>query len=235
MLDIMRSSQLLITLIIIFSFDSAAGQPNNFPIKLFGVTLGQTYFFDPQAPDDPGDFPVSKIAGFEKFLAPGFTIFFKPNKEYKEFSYAEEDGGKEHPECKKCKATFSMYVLPDIPSSIVTSDQLEKAKIGFIPISINWRNLKDKDAKNDKLYWWAHELCRIFEVDINIKPEVIDVKKENLYICYFRRSEKQLKVSANDVYAQEVSLSYDADTWMALDKAFADRIRKIQANEIRPY
>jgi hypothetical protein len=231
----MRSSQLLITLIIIFSFGSAAGEPNNFPTKLFGVTLGETYFFDPQAPDGPGGFPVSKFAGYEKFLAPGITFFFKPNKEYKEFSYAEEDRGKKPKVCKKCQTTFSMYVLPDIPDSILTSDQLEKANIGLKPVSINWRNLGLKNAKNDNHYWWAHELCRIFEVDINIKPEVTDIKKDNLYICYFYSGEKQLKVAANDVYGQEVSLSYNTDTRIAINKAYADRVLKLQANEIRPY
>lgn len=231
----MRTSQLLITLIIIFSFGSAAGELNNFPTKLFGVTLGETYFFDPQAPDDHGDFPVSKIAGFEKFLAPGITFFFKPNKEYKGFSYTEEDGGKEHPECKKCKTTFSMYVLPDIPDSILTSDQLAKAKIGFKPISISWRSLELRNAKNDKHYWWAYELCHIFEVDINIKPEVIDIKKDNSYMCSFYSDKKMLRVEANSVYGQEVSLSYDSDTEMALDKSFSNRMLKFQANEIRPY
>lgn len=69
------------------------------------------------------------------------------------------------------------------------------------------KNEKEQEENGKKAYNWSMDLCKTFEVDLKIKPKIIDYRKENWYQCEFIRENRLFKVSSY-LNSRMISLKY---------------------------
>jgi len=215
---------------IIFLFFSAlsfAEEPRGVPEALFEIKLGGVYDVGDSENKQHGNIPIKKFTGMNRFLGNGIHYYFEPKKEYKIFKYIEK---RNKPEDQYYETSFRLYLLPVVPSSITTKEQLENAKLNWEVTVIEWSN--DAIAKEDA-YFWAIDLCKTFEVGISVKPEITDSFDEKWYQCIFSSGDREFKVSSS--LPRSISLSYKKDVWEAKNNAVDRFIRKLKLDEIRPY
>lgn len=213
--------------LLLISLQSLAEETRGVPEKLFGITLGGIYDLGNPEASNFGNMPIKKFAGMNRFLGNGIHYYFQPKDDNKFFEYVEKH---EKPKEKYFKTSFRLYLLPVIPSSIKTVEQLNKTKLNWEVSTIEWSN----DAKTkDDAYYWAIDLCKTFSVDISVKPKTIDQYDSKLYECSFATGNREYKVSSS--YSRSVQLSFIREVFDKKDAAVDKAIRKLQAQEIRPY
>ena len=223
----MDIKKILIAFLLLMSSISSAGESRGVPEKLFGIALGGIYDLGGPEDNDLGNIPVKKFASIQRFLGNGIHYYFQPKEEYKIFEYVEK---REKPEDQYFGTSFRLYLLPVIPSTITTIEQLEKAKLNWEVTSIEWSN----DAKTkEKAYYWAMNLCKTFKVDISVEPEITDYYGSKWYTCTFSSGDREFKVSS--FYSRSIELSYKKEVFEAKNEAVEKIIRKLQADKIRPY
>lgn len=221
--------RLLLTLIVsTFSVAVAADvEHRDVPKKLFGITLGGVYDLGDLEKKDYGDVPVKRATGINEFLGNGIHYYFQPKEASKFFKYVEK---RDKPTDKYYETSFRLYLYPVIPPTIKTSKQLNESKLKWEVSLIEWSAEKTKTEKD--AYFWAVNLCKTFETDISVKPEIVDSYESNLYSCTFSGGDREFGVHS---FFQTVTLKYKQEITSKKDEAVEKVIRKLQANEIRPY
>ncbi|MDP9360532.1 MAG: hypothetical protein M3P29_03680 [Acidobacteriota bacterium] len=215
--------------ILIFMTVSLQAQttPKGVPTKLFGVTLGSVYDVGDGA-NNFGDLPVARFAGMRTFLGHGVHYYFKPKSENKAFPYIEK---KKRPDDKTFETSYRLYLLPVIPPTTKTVDQLEHQKQKWEVATIEW---SDTAETKDDAYYWAIDLCETFQMDIGSKPVVIDNHATKWHKCIFASGNREFSVS-NLQDMRIVELAYKHDVLERKDKAVESVLRRLRADQIRPY
>jgi hypothetical protein len=230
--------KILITVLLLTSSVSMADESRDVPKKLFGISLGGIYDLGDPDDNDLGNLPVKKFTSLEVFMGQGVHYYFQPNKEYKIFKYVEYV---KKPEDHFFKTSFRLYLLPVIPSTITTNEQFNKVKLNWEVTSIQWWDYPGKlselsvDAKEKlkrEAYYWAIDLCKTFKVDISVKPEIYN-NNLDYYECTFSHGDREFKVTNRPF--KNLKLSYKDEVFNKKDEAVEKMIRKIEADEIRPY
>jgi hypothetical protein len=203
---------------------SPSGQ-QSVPRKLFGIDLGGVYELG-SSDDDIGNLPIKKFAGMNKFLGEGIHYYFSPQIENAAFPYVEH---RDRPDDKYFKTSFRMYLLPVIPPSIATLEQLNKAKLKWEVTTIEW---SDEEKDESKRYAWAFDLCQTFSADITVEPEITNQYKDE-YTCTFSSEDREFKVSSR--YSKSVALAFKGKYFSEKNDAVDTVVRRLRAKDIRPY
>lgn len=207
-------------------FYGCADKTRDVPKELFGVRVGAIYKMGEGTKDKFGTLPIKKIGGAERSFGIGQHLYFEPLNENSAFPYKEK---KKKPTDEYFTTSHHLYILPIIPSSIETEEQLNAYMIDDVEIaSIDWSDYKEDDSS---AYFWIADMCKTFSADIAVKGEIADDYKGNFYSCKFKNGERQLE--ANNIGNMViVRLSYDKETLDKKTKAIDTFVRKIKAKEI---
>lgn len=109
----------------------ATAEPRGVPGKLFGITLGAVHTLGNPEANDFGTMPIKKFAGMNSFMGYGAHYYFQPKVAHKFFEYVEK---REKPEDKYFETSFRLYLLPLIPSTVGSIEQLNQAEAtGQVP------------------------------------------------------------------------------------------------------
>lgn len=218
---------IIIVSVLLFTSLSYAEVLNGVPTELFGIKLGGIYEIGDSEKNTLGNIPIKKFTGMKRFLGQGIHYFFQPMKEYKAFEYIEK---KEDPENQYYETSFRLYMLPIIPHSFKKIEQLEKLTPKWEVAVIEWSS----EAKTkDDAYYWAIDICKTFETDINLKPEIINSYEQKWYECIFSTGSREFKASSS--YSRSIQLSYIKKVFDKKNDEVEKIIHKIKAEEIRPY
>jgi len=220
-----------VLLLLIATSVSSANDSGGVPTELFGIELGSVVDLGDSETGDQGNVPVKKFRGVNRFMGHGVHYYFQPEQEYKAFEYIEKP---KQPTDEYFETSFRLYLLPLIPASITTKKQLENARTNWEVAHIEW--LVKADTEKDA-YWWANNLCKTFEIDLSLEPERTDYFTgafSPLFRCVFQSANGELTVSGEYGY-KSVSLSYPDETIEEKDEAVDRILRKLDAQDIRPY
>jgi hypothetical protein len=223
----MRARAWSVALLLLSASLSAQTSSTGVPRRLFGITLGGIYDVG-DGQNNLGDLPVAKYAGSQTFLGHGIHYYFKPKSENKAFPYIEKRKKADDP---FFETSFRLYLLPVIPSTIKTNKELENAKLKWQVATIEW---SDSANSQDEAYFWAADLCKTFQMDLGLKPTVIDKYDMKWHICSFSSGDREFSVQ-NLQALKLVELAFKHGVLERKDKAVESRLRKLRANEIRPY
>jgi hypothetical protein len=201
--------------------------PRGVPTKLFGILLGGIYDVGNSEMNDLGNIPIRKFAGMNQFLGNGIHYYFQPVDDNKAFEYVEK---RKKPEDKYFETSFRLYMLPVIPTTVKTIEQLDAAKVKMEVVTIEW---SVEPKSKDDAYYWAIDLCKTIELDISVRPKIDNFYDSKNYTCTFSAGEREFKVSS--FYSKSISLSYRRDVFDKKDKALEKTLRKLRAEKIRPY
>jgi len=201
-----------------------AEESNNVPHELFGITLGGIYDLgDPIIKNnDFGDLPVKKIVvRIPNLFRGGWdrNVYFQPTKEYTTFEYSESRYE------KYVESNFMLHMLPVIPSTVTTYDQILNTRTNWEVLGISWyRGEETTDGRSSNL-------CKTFKEDLSVEPDVteseiigVDVK------CTFKSGDRELKVSDD-----EIVLSFNKEVRAKKREAVEKIGHKLIADDIRPY
>lgn len=207
---------------------SLAQQPRDVPSQLFGITLGAVHDIGSSDRKDLGDLPVAAFAGSNTFLGHGIHYYFRPKAAHKTFPYVEK---RKRPSDLYFETSFRLYLLPVIPATIRTMNELETSRYRWEVLAIEWSyDAKSKEAA----YSWAHDLCETFRVDIASQPEVLGDYAEKSYTCTFSTGEREFQVRTLGLM-RIVALSFKREAVDRKDKAVDAILRRLAADEMRPY
>lgn len=203
-----------------------AEKKRDVPKELFGVKLGSTYSFGEGTTNSFGTLPIKKMGGVEKSMMIGQHFYFQPLEESKTFEYKEK---KKTPTDEYYTTSFNLYLLPIIPSSVKTIDDLNKAKLDQVEVAlIEWSDLK---ADKDSAYFWVLEMCKTFSADMSVKAEISDSYESKSYHCNFYQDNRRLEIN-NIGELVAFKLAFDKSTFDKKIEAIDSTIRKMQAKEI---
>ncbi len=199
---------------------------NAVPTELFGIKLGNIYNLGDGSRNSVGNLPIKKIGGIEASFTIGQHLYFQPLNENPKFEYIEN---KKNVSDEYFTTTYHLYLLPIIPKSVATMDELKKLKFDTAEIAqIDWSNkLKDDSTA----YYWAVDMCHTFEADIGKKTESHDDHKSELHSCTFRTEERILNIN-NMGNRVNFELKYAKEIFDKKIEETDSRIRKMQAKEI---
>lgn len=210
------------------SMPCLAQSPRSVPTQLFGVTLGGIYDVGSGEKGDVGDLPVARFAGMNTFLGNGVHYYFRPKTDHKAFPYVEK---REKPSDKYFATSFRLYLLPVIPSTVKSEEELAKTSTKWEVATIEWSD----DAKTkEAAYYWARDLCETFKVDIDSAPQVSDDLETHSCSCAFSSGPREFTVQNLGVM-RIVNLSFTREVFDRKDGAVETILRRIKANAIRPY
>ena len=183
------------------------------------------------------------MTGANRFLGMGIHFYFQPRRTYELFPFAEK---RENPEDKYFTTPFRLYLMPVIPASTKSLQDLEKSSAAdFEVVIIEWRQLMTDagttpDARHSD-YYWAQNLCKTFEADLGIKPKLTDMwypksspnGANAAFVCTFAQGNRELKVSS--FLGREVSLRFNQEVINAKEATVETQVRRLHAPAIRPY
>lgn len=243
----MIRAQIVGALLILGGIGTATGAEPEVPRQLFGVTLGNVY--DLGVDGGVGTLPVKRFTGLQRFLGSGIHYYFEPAKEYSAFPYIEkpDEGDDWFP------TSFRLYLLPVIPPSIESSDELTSSNIAWKAVLIEWSlddnapdvgeheagnydfaaGLKKRKTNRHEDYLWALDLCATFKADLGIDPKIIDYRDSHFYECTFADDERVLEVSSNPV--KTIQLRFSEEVYNSMEEEVENRLYQLKADKIRPY
>ena len=199
------------------------------PNELFGITLGGIYDMGGPESNDVGDIPVKELLGTiytlerqTENITTRFHRHFRPIKEYKGFEYVEWHEDAYGPD-SVLSTPFNFDVLPVIPETVKTYEELQSTRFKWEVISITWRQ-----SVGEHPVAWANDLCKTFKADISVEPEVID---SFFYACTFSSGDREFTVSS----VWEMYLRFKPEVIAEKEEAVDTIIRKLLVEEIRPY
>ena len=220
------------TFLLLFCSQSFAEGTSPVPDKLFGVPLGGIYDIGTPELVGIGNLPIKKFTGAQKFLGEGLHYYFEPKEAYKAFNYVErpEKQGEQY-----FPTSFRLYLLPVIPNTITNIEQFEKATLKWEVSVIEWSGeaTKDDHKAKDEAYYWAIDICKTFESDISVKPEIYNNFEDKLYSCTFSSGDRKLVVGS--LSAKYFQLSYAGNIFNKKTDNVDNTIRKLRAKNIKPY
>lgn len=208
---------------------SAGELPSEIPTELFGLRLGETYDIGNPSAGLLGSMPVKRFTGSEKFLGEGFSYYFEPRKTYKAFSFIVD---KKRRGEKFFGSPFRAYLLPVIPNTIKSTEELEKGDFKWRPILIEWSVKAETEMDT---YTWAMDLCRTFELDFGKKPEVLEAISNDLayYTCKFQSGDREFKIEGMGGF-KTIQLTYNNKVSIEMQNVVEKIRRKLQAKDINP-
>lgn len=222
--------------------EQAAQAKPSVPSKLFEIELGRIYAFK-EANFTKGGLPIAKFTGAEQsIMGSGTSIYFQPIKQIEAFPYIEN----KKPGQEFFSTSYRAYLVPVLPANIKTLEELkglttQQYEVGLI----EWAEQigKDRDGKQQQQdYAWAESLCRTFEADLGIKPEVLDQWRPegdkttllgSFHSCTFKEGDRQLEV--NSFPGRRVTLKFTPEVSKAKEEAIEKAVRKLAAPAVRPY
>lgn len=212
--------------------DPRRRQDKTVPDKLFGIRIGAKHNLGDPTTGTGGDIPVRRHTGVKTFLGTGIHYYFEPLHAYKAFPYIEKRKTRTD---KYFETSFRLYLLPVIPASVRTINDLERIST-FEVATIEWSDpayTPSDRAARERAYYWAKDLCKIFSADIVVAPEVIEDYSRHEYRCTFRAGDHELTVDS--ITSKSVELSFRREVFAAKDDAIDAVITKLRAQQIRPY
>ena len=197
------------------------------PKELFGIKLGSIYDFTNVTRESVGNLPIKQFTGTEQSFGIGTHFYFVPLKESKYFPYTEK---KKTGNVKFFNTSYRLYLLPVIPDSIKTIEELSTSKFDMEVALIEW---SDEKKDKEEAYFWAMEMCKIFSSDTKTKPEILDNYefKTHPYDCKFKKDNRMLRINnmSNSVY---FSLQYDKEFMDKKTEQIEEKIRKLKLKDI---
>jgi hypothetical protein len=209
------------------------------PTKLFGVTLGTTVRFDPNQNDlDVKALPAKAYRGIKKFLGEGVHLYIEPESAHERFPYIERKAG---PEDTAYVTSYRLYLLPVVPSYIKTLDELKASALDWEVVTINWemidpriealdRDGPERKAANTDSYLWAANLCKTFEAEFNVKPEITDIWAY-IYNCQFLQEDRMFEVDGG-VYGRRLTLRYNKQVFDTKNDEVDKLMRQMEAKDL---
>ena len=208
---------------------SYAQTKKQLPKALFGVTLGGIYTFGKTDDSkDVGTFPITEIKGFEQFLGSGLNLYFKPAKQYEAFKYVEK---RKKPSDKFFATSFRLYILPVFPKNVLDSKELRPDMLKWEVATVEW---SEDEKTEDAAYFWVVEFCKTLRVDLEMKPEILDLFDGRSYDCKFKDANSEFLVW-NIGKMKILRLWYGLQRTKGKDESVDAIRRKLRMNEIRPY
>ena len=195
------------------------------PKELFGIKLGSIYDSTNVTRENVGNLPIKQFTGSEQSFGIGTHFYFEPLKESKYFPYTEK---KKTGNVKFFNTSYRLYLLPVIPDSIKTIEELSASKFDMEVALIEW---SDEKKDEEKAYFWAMEMCKIFSSDTKTKPEIFDNYESKDYFCKFKKDNRMLDISSlsNSVYFK---LQYDKEFMDKKTEQIEEKIRKLKLKDI---
>jgi len=211
-------------LLVIPLFISCSQEVGDVPKELFGIKLGSIYDFTKVTRESVDKFPIKQFTGSNQFLGNGTHFYFEPLKESKYFPYKDKKKTKDD---KFFETNYRLYLLPVIPDSIKTIEELSTSRLDMEVSVIEWSD-KKKDEK--EAYFWVMEMCKTFSSDIKTKPEIQDYDFK-MYFCKFKKDNRMLEINNlnNSVY---FSLVYDKEFMDKKNEQIDEKIRKLKLKDI---
>jgi hypothetical protein len=208
---------------------AAHSQQQPVPQTLFGVPLGGIFTAGTtERPTDVGTLPIKEQKAVETFMGSGFSLYFKPTKEYEAFKYLEQ---KDKPEDKFSKTTFRMYLFPVFPKDAPSRKNLSEADLKYEVALIEW---SDKQDNKDEAYYWAYDLCKTLQADLGRKAEVLNHFDSKWHKCKLVEGDKEL-TAENLGELKIFRLAYTDEVFKKKDAAVDTIQRKLRMNRTRPY
>lgn len=205
---------------------SCSKESNTVPTELFGIKLGLIFDTSNIDESNPGNLPIKKFTGSNRFLGNGSHVYFEPLKENKYFPYKEE---KDNPNDKFYKTNYRLYVLPVIPDSIKTSEELNQTKLKMEVVLIEWSDTKKN--KEDS-YFWSIDMCKNFSSDISIKPEILDSYDSKMYSCRFIYKERELEIRNIGSERVYFTLKRPKEIFDKKNEEVEEKVRRLNVKEI---
>lgn len=211
------------------------GQGKPVPDALFGVKLGSTHTLGKtDQRGDIGTLPIKGYTGARRFLGNGIHYFFQPQREYVGFPYSEK---REDADAKHFETSFRLYLLPVFPKDVLTAKEFPQERMRWEVAVVEWSD-HPKDSSEQKrkdiAYYWAKDLCKTVQVDLEKEPKVVDHYEHRVYDCIFREAHRELKVGSLGGIKLFL-LQYPPAILEKKDKAVETIQRKLQIREMRPY
>jgi len=203
---------------------SCTQEVGDVPKELFGIKLGSSYDFTKVTRDGVGKFPIKQFTGSNQLFGNGAHFYYEPLKENKYFPYKEK---KKTENDKFFETNYRLYLLPVIPDSIKTIEELSTSKFDSEVSIIEW---SDEKKDKEEAYFWAIEMCKTFSSDIKTKPVISDFSIKN-YFCKFKKDNRMLVIKnlSNSVY---FSLEYDKEFMDKKNEKIDEKIRKLKLKDI---
>lgn len=217
--------KILLTLFLIPTVISCSQEVGDVPKELFGIKLGTIYNFSKVTEGDVAQVPIKKFTGANRFLGNGTHFYFEPTKESKYFPYKEK---KKAGDDKFFQTNYRLYLLPVIPDSIKTIEELSSAKVDVEVALIEW---SDEKKNNEESYYWTMEMCKTLSSNIKTKPEILDNQDSKNYFCTFKQDNRMLEIQnlTNSVYFK---LQYDKEFFDKQSAGVDEKIGKLTAKDI---
>lgn len=217
--------KLLLILLLLPTIISCTLAVGDVPKELFGIKLGSIYDFTKVTRESVDKFPIKQFTGSNQFLGKGTHFYFEPLKENNYFPYTEK---KKKENDRFFETNYRLYLLPVIPDSIKTFEELSSSKLDMEVSVIEW---SDKKKDEREAYFWVKEMCKTFSSDIKTKPETLDNYEIKLYFCKFKKDNRLLKIdNFNDsVY---FTLQYDEEYFNKKNGGVDEKVRKLKAKDI---
>lgn len=208
-------------------------QKRGVPRDLFGIKLGGKYFmFHGDAVENlkKSMLPASKVLSWSRFLSLGTNFYIKPLREHSEYKYLEFPADK-NPDV--LQSTFSTYLVPQFPRGINTEAELAAIPTDAVPWLVSRIKWRDEAATERDNYYWAHSTCNTLKHDISVKPEILDLFKDNQYSCKFSEGDRVFEIAS--WHGREVSLSFNSARSKVLERDLDELSNRINAEKLRPY
>ena len=215
----------LICLFIVSLTISCSGNVGDVPKELFNIKLGTIYDFSKVTKESVGDFPIKKFTGSNQFLGNGTHFYFEPKTKNSHFPYKEI---KENSKENFFKTNFQLYLLPIVPSSVNSIDELDSTKFNMEVGLIMWSDFK-KDSQES--YLWSKNMCKTFGSSIKIIPEIFESFEFKNYTCKFNQDNRVLSIF-NSGETINFSLQYQPDVFRKKEGDFETLINKLKVKEI---
>lgn len=215
----------ILSIFLLLAVISCGSDTGDVPKELFGIKLGAIFDFSKITRDSVDKFPIKQFTGANQFMGNGTHFYFEPLKESAYFPYKEE---KKKSDDKFYQTNYRLYLLPVIPDSIKTMDELSSSKLDMEVALIEW---SDKKKNREDAYFWVSDMCKTFSADIKTKPEILESYESKSYFCEFKKDNRMLKIN-NLMESIYFSLQYDKDFFDKKNEQVEEKIRKLKAKEI---
>lgn len=201
--------------------------PRDLPESLFDIRLGTRFTLSEGLNSRPENLSIKKFTGSNRFLGYGLYLFFEPSRTFDGFAYIEnpDEVGNE-----AFQTSFLIYAMPTIPDTASSIAKIDVGSIEWEVLLISWR---DRTIDEEDKYLWAEEMCRTFDLDFAIEPEITKNKKDNWLICSFSSGSRKFIVEANSGVG--VELSYSDEILAQREEEYELKLRTLKLEQIRPY
>jgi hypothetical protein len=217
-----------LALLPLLAFTAQAQQAPEVPAVLFDIGLGSIYEFPSAGADENavGTFPVKRLVSERLSLHRGRSLYFEPLTEDEAFPFREfVQASRDYP-----ITSYRVRVFPVLPTDATTLAELRERNLAQQVSMIEW-SLGNSGLGGGDAYNWAFDLCRVFEQELRIEPEVTDRVERHIYRCVFSSGERKLEVTS--VLGQTIQLSLAKEVADRIEANVYRTIRRLELQENR--